>query len=292
MSLYAASGRVLVLGSLNLDVVVRCARRPEPGETVLGDDLARGAGGKGANQAAAAAAAGARTDLLGLVGDDAEGRMLRAQLEQEGVSLEWVSASGDSPTGTALITVDARGENSIVVVPGANARLGVEDVDRARGAIESVEVLLMQLEVPLEPVAYAARVAPKTTRVILNASPVRPLPDDLLSRADPLVVNRVEAEALLGAGSPGVEEAALGLLALGVRSAVVTAGADGALYVDASRQLAIRPPEVTVVDSTGAGDAFAGAHAAAFASDAPIEHALRVAVDAGARAVGHRGARP
>ena len=292
MSHDAVSGRVLVLGSLNLDVVVRCARRPEPGETVLGEDVDRRAGGKGANQAAAAAAAGARTGLLGRVGSDAEGRLLRAQLERDGVSLEWVSDSGDAPTGIALITVDGQGENSIVVVPGANAQLGVDDVDRATNAIENADVLLMQLEVPLEPVAHAAHLAPGTARVILNASPVRPLPDALLARADPLVVNRVEAAVLLGKGEAELEESALRLLTLGVRSAVVTAGAHGAVYADASRRLTLRPPTVAVVDSTGAGDAFVGALAAVLARDAPIEQALEVAVAAGARAVGHRGARP
>lgn len=262
-------GRVVVLGSLNVDLVTRVAEHPAPGETVLGEGLSRLAGGKGANQAMAAARAGAAVAMVGAVGDDEGGRAYAARLTTAGIGTDALAVVGE-PTGTALIVVDAGGENSIVVVAGANAAVTADAVpDLGAG-----DVLLVQLEVPLDAVADGCRRAhAQGARVVLNTAPYADLPDDVLALADPVVANEHEAARL--ASTPP--------------SLLVTLGADGARWGD----LALPAEHVEeVVDTTGAGDAFCGALAASLAEGADDETALRAALAAGARAVRHEGAQP
>jgi ribokinase len=296
---------VVVVGSLNHDITVEAERRPAGGETVLGRSLATASGGKGANQAVAAARAGARVAMVGCVGADAAGDTLLAALRAAGVDADRVRALDGVPTGTALIVVDDTGENSIVVVPGANARLAATDVDAALAAAAADghaaalggtaadgraarrPVVLAQLEVPEACVAAAAR---SGGRLVLNASPVRPLPPEVLGAADPLIVNAGEAAALTGAPEDDFDGLAGAALALGVRSVVITLGAAGARWAAGDWRIERPAPRVDVIDTTGAGDVFAGTLAARLARGAAPEEALAAAVDAGAAAVQWHGA--
>jgi ribokinase len=290
-----APGSVLVVGSVNADLVVSVARRPAAGETVLGSDLATFPGGKGANQAVAAARLGARVSFLGRTGTDSFGDFLRRNLDAQGVSTGHLRAV-PGPSGVALITVDQSGDNSIIVAPGANARLGAADVAAARAEFEAAAVVCAQLEVPLDAVAAAAGLAARAgARFILNLSPAARVPGSLLAAADPLVVNEHEAAFLLGgrpAGAGGLTrgEQAQALLALGPKSAVITLGADGAFAADAAGGGLVPSPQVTVVDTTGAGDAFTGALAWRLSLGDSLRDAAALAARAGAAAVTARGA--
>jgi ribokinase len=275
---------VVVVGSLNQDITVAADRRPAGGETVLGRSVATAPGGKGANQAVAAARAGARVAMVGCVGADAAGEALLAGLRAAGVDAAAVRALPDAPSGTALIVVDATGENSIVVVPGANERLSAADAERA--AAQSA-LVLAQLEVPEEAVVAAARGA---RRFVLNASPVRQLPAELLGAADPLIVNAGEAAAITGSDDADPAALAAAAHALGVRSIVITLGGRGARWSTPDRSIERPAPAVEVVDTTGAGDVFAGTLAAHLSRGDDPETALAAAVDAGAAAVQWRGA--
>jgi ribokinase len=276
---------VVVVGSLNQDITVTVDRRPDRGETVLGRSVATAPGGKGANQAIAAARAGARVAIVGCVGADAAGEALVDALGAAGVDTSAVRRHDDAPSGTALIVVDRDGENSIVVVPGANARLAPSDVRRAAAR---APVVLAQLEVPEDAVAAAARAG---GRFVLNASPARQLPAALLEAADPLIVNAGEAAAVTGAqADASVAALAAAAHARGVRSIVITLGARGAAWSAPGWRLERRAPRAQVVDTTGAGDAFAGTLAARLARDDDPEGALAAAVDAGAAAVEWHGA--
>ncbi|MFH8979610.1 ribokinase [Streptomyces varsoviensis] len=285
---------LLVVGSANADLVIGVERRPRAGETVLGSDLATHPGGKGANQAVAAARLGARTALLARVGDDAHGRLLLDAQRAAGVEVGGVLVGG-APTGVALITVDPSGDNSIVVSPGANARLSPEDVRASAGLLAAARVVSLQLEIPLDTVAETVRAVGPETRVVLNPSPPAPLPDDVLAACDPLVVNEHEARYLLdghpaGAGDdPGAWAAAL--LERGPRSVVVTLGAAGALLADGDGP-AVHVPgiEVAAVDTTGAGDAFTAALAWRLGVGDGLEAAVRLATRVAAAAVTRAGA--
>jgi ribokinase len=280
---------VAVVGSLNLDLVVRAARLPGPGETVSGDDVFRNPGGKGANQAVAAARLGRRVAMVGCVGDDAAGRELLESLAGAEVDTERVRVVDGVPSGTAFITVGDDGENQIVVSPGANARLTAADVDDARPALEAAAVTLLQLEVPLEVVAAAA--ASAGGRVVLNPAPVRDLPGGLLAGVDVLVPNRVELAQLAGARPPSsVEEAAELAGRLPTRAVVVTLGADGALVVEDGRVTHVPAVPVRPVDTTAAGDAFCGGLADALAGGASLQEAARRAVRVAAAACLRPGA--
>jgi ribokinase len=269
-------GRVVVVGSLNVDLVTHVERHPKQGETVRGSGLERLAGGKGVNQAVAASEAGASVTMVGCVGSDEAGSAYLARLLALGVDVTAIRVQPDCPTGHALITVDEAGENSIVVVAGANATLAVEDLE-VLGSVGPGDVVLLQLEVPLAVVAAAARRASaRGARVILNLAPYAALPPDVVALADPLVVN--EHEALLLADSEALPA-----------SVVVTFGAAGAAW-DGDQ---LTGPEVEgseVLDTTGAGDAFCGALSAALVAGASRREALQAALAAGADAVKHPGA--
>jgi ribokinase len=285
---------VFVVGSINQDFVLSVERRPAPGETVTDARLATHNGGKGANQAAAAALLGAGVTFLGRVGDDGFGGPLVRALAEKGVDTNLVEEVPDSSTGTAFITVTPDGENAITVAPGANRRLTVEDVDAASGTIGEAKVLVVQMEIPPEVVRRAVEVAAANeTRALLNLAPPFEVPQALLEKLDPLVLNEHEAAFLLGEnveGVDGVLSAASELSNLGPRSVVVTVGEDGAVFSNGASAEHLTAPNVEVVDTTGAGDAFVGALAARLADDAPLEDAVAYAVRAGAAAVTKEGA--
>ncbi|MEU0741850.1 ribokinase [Streptomyces sp. NPDC006134] len=282
---------LLVVGSANADLVIGVERRPGAGETVLGSDLAVHPGGKGANQAVAAARLGARTALLARVGADDHGRLLLESQRAAGVDTVGVLVGG-APTGVALITVDPSGDNSIVVSPGANARLTPQDVRAAGSLLHVSRVVSAQLEIPLETVVEVVRNLPPGSRFVLNPSPPRPLPREVLAACDPLIVNEHEARVVLGdscvSGEP--EDWARLLLAKGPRSVVVTLGAEGALV--ASAEGVVRVPSVAVdaVDTTGAGDAFTAALAWRLGTGWDLARAAAYAARVGAAAVTKPGA--
>ena len=278
------TGRVVVLGSLNVDEVWQVARLPRPGETVLALASHRYAGGKGGNQAVAAARAGARVRMVAAVGADEVGAAYRRRLEAWGIeaalTVVGVDAAGGGGvrTGRAVITVDSAGENAIVVDPGANGRLDESAVDTLAD-LGPGDVLLCQLEIPLGIVAAAVRrAAARGARVVVNCAPFAVLPAEVVAAADPLVCNETEAAAF----------ADLGLLP---GSWVVTFGAAGCSW-DGEQYVAPLVPAAEVVDSTGAGDAFCGALAAALARGATRAEAVAAAQAAGAEAVRRRGAQP
>ncbi|MFF9036606.1 ribokinase [Streptomyces sp. NPDC014892] len=283
---------LLVVGSANADLVIGVERRPGAGETVLGSDLAVHPGGKGANQAVAAARLGARTALLARVGDDGNGRLLLDSQRAAGVDTAGVLVGG-APTGVALITVDPSGDNSIVVSPGANGKLTPEDVRAAEGLLRASRVVSAQLEIPLETVVEVVRRLPEDTRFVLNPSPPRELPAEVLAACDPLIVNEHEARIIVGdepAGSPSPEDRARALLALGPRSVVVTLGAEGALVATAEGSARVSAVKVDAVDTTGAGDAFTAALAWRLGAGAELAEAAAYAARVGAAAVTRAGA--
>ncbi|MFH8409635.1 ribokinase [Streptomyces sp. NPDC018019] len=286
---------VLVVGSANADLTVRVARRPGAGETVHGSDLVESAGGKGANQAAAAARLGGRVGLLARVGDDAYGELLLDAQRAAGTDVTHVIAAPGTRTGTAMIIVGPDGDNSIVVSPGANAALTPADVAAARDVIAGSATVSLQLEVPMETVRATAATATETgTRVVLNPSPTPDrLDPELLAAADPLVVNEHEAQQLAGRGEGTPEDWARALRDQGARSVVVTLGGDGALVVDGEgKSERVAGVKVEPVDTTGAGDAFTGALATRLARGDSLPDAARFAVRVGAAAVTKPGAQP
>ncbi|MEV6567565.1 ribokinase [Streptomyces kronopolitis] len=286
---------VLVVGSANADLTVRVDRRPGAGETVSGTDLVESAGGKGANQAAAAARIGGRTALLARVGGDAFGEMLLSAQRAAGTDVGPVIVDDAARSGTAMIIVDPDGDNSIVVSPGANAALSPQDVAAAQDTIAAASVVSLQLEIPMESVRAAAAAAERAgTRVVLNPSPApeAALAPELLAVADPLVVNEHEARQLSGRADGSPAEWARALREQGARSVVVTLGGDGALVLDASGSEDIPGVRVKAVDTTGAGDAFTGALATRLARGDALPEAARFAVRVGAAAVTKPGAQP
>jgi ribokinase len=281
---------LLVVGSANADLVIGVERRPAAGETVLGSDLVVHPGGKGANQAVAAARLGARTALLARVGDDAHGRLLLDSQRAAGVDTAGVLVGG-APTGVALITVDPSGDNSIVVSPGANGRLTPEDVQSAGNLLAISRVVSAQLEIPLETVVEVVRNLAPGSRFVLNPSPPRALPAEVLAACDPLIVNEHEARVIVGTdlgNSP--EDWASALLALGPRSVVITLGARGALVASAEGAARVPSVKVETVDTTGAGDAFTAALAWRLGLDEPLAEAAAYAARVGAAAVTRAGA--
>jgi len=292
-----ATARVVVVGSANVDVVTQVDRFPLPGETVRGSAVTYGLGGKGLNQTIAAALAGTHAALVAAVGDDVHGRMLLDGLRAAGVDVSGVDVV-DVPTGSAHIVVDAQGANQIVVVAGANGALTSELVLAHRALLTGADVLVVQGEAALEGTLAAVRAARAVgVRVVVNLAPVVPVGPEVMLAADPLVVNEVEAAALLldPAAPRTVPEAfdvVARLAALGAATVVVTLGAQGAVVLDG----AVAPVHVPapaadrVVDTTGAGDALVGVLAARLAVGAPLVEAVRDAVRAATATVGVAGA--
>ena len=284
--------RIAVVGSSNTDMVVKVKHLPAPGETVLGGEFVMAAGGKGANQAVAAARLGAQVTLVARIGQDLFGEAALAGFESEGINTEHIGVEPNMASGVALIAVDAAGENSIAVASGANARLSTADVERAREAIEAADVLLLQLEVPLETVSAAIKVAHRAgVRVILNPAPApsKALPAELLKRIDVLTPNENEVRGL-AQDRANPELAAQTLLQQGVGAVIVTLGAQGALITTQEREQLIPTFKVDVVDTTAAGDAFNGGLAVALSQGKQLSEAVRFANACGALAVTRIGA--
>ncbi|RZS91482.1 ribokinase [Motilibacter rhizosphaerae] len=288
---------VVVVGSANVDLLVTVPRIPRPGETVLGGDLRRAAGGKGANQAVAAARLGARTTFVGRVGDDEPGAGTQRALAAEGIDCRWLRSTPGTATGTALIAVDSTGENTIVVSPGANARLQPADVEAAAEAVGPGAVLVTQLETGVAGTC-AALAAARGARFLLNAAPApSSLAADVVAAADPLVVNEHEAAAVLevlGARTWSEPRDHALALAQHAASVVVTAGADGAWWCLRGEQAqhVPAPPVGEVVDTTGAGDTVVGAVAAALAAGSGLAEAVERGVRAASWSVRVAGAQP
>lgn len=281
--------RIAVIGSMNADLTVRTPRLPRPGETVAGSDLATLPGGKSSNQAAAAARLGGEVALLARIGDDAHGVHLRQEAEAAGVDTRWVRACPGVPTGVALITVDAAGENVIVLSPGANGSLATRDVATDVAVLDGASVLCLCLEVDHDAVLAAARAgAERGVRVVLNLSPYAEVDPALLAATDVLLVNEHELAGLVG--EVAVADAADALAQRGIARAVVTQGARGAAVLVGGEVTQVPSPRVDAVDTTGCGDAFTGALAVRLDAGDDLVAAARFAARAAAYAATREGA--
>jgi ribokinase len=288
---------IVVVGSLNADLVVHVRRFPRPGETLSGSAFARFPGGKGANQAYAAARLGGTVTMVGQVGADDHGAWLTAHLARAGVDVSGVLRDPGHPTGVALITVDASGQNQIVLVAGANGSFDPARLESAQPALRRARVVLLQLEIPMETVVAAARTARAAgALVILDPAPARDLPDGLLELADYVTPNETELSALTGGGdvhdAEDVRRRAAQLLTRGSAGVVVKLGSRGAALIERYDEYWWPAHDVPVVDTTAAGDAFNGALAVALADGVRPDAAGRLATAAGALAVTRPGAQP
>ena len=287
--------QILVIGSVNMDVVSRVDHMPVAGENVRGWDLATIPGGKGGNQAVAAARLGAETSFLGCVGDDEFGGRLRAELAAAGVRTDALRTIPRCPSGVALILVDAAGQNSIVITAGANGRLAPADIDAARDRVAAADAVVLQLEIPTETVARAVRLAREVgTPAIVDAGPPRRPIDEAVFEAAVLTPNEAEAAALLGLapGSRSLEDLARALLARGAGAVVLKAGDQGSVVAQGSRVVRVPAFRIKPVDSTAAGDAFTAALAIEVVKGTDLAQAARVANAAGALACLKLGAQP
>jgi ribokinase len=290
------TARITVAGSLNMDLVIHSPRIPQPGETIIGGDFQMAPGGKGANQAVAAARLGAQVWMVGRVGKDAFGQSLLNGLLADGVDHTYVTQDSETASGVASIVVDEAGQNSIVVASGANGRLSPADINAAKKVIIGADVLLLQLESPLETVLEAAQIAhAHGVTVILNPAPARPLPAELFPLVDVLIPN--ESETTLLTDMPvddrnQAEVAATALRELGLNLVVLTLGKRGALLAQKGKTIRVPAFNVTPVDTTAAGDAFVGGFAVALAEGKSPVDAVRWANAAGALATTQPGAQP
>jgi len=290
--------KIVVVGSSNTDMVAKAARIPAPGETVLGGAFVMAAGGKGANQAVAAARLGAEVSLVARLGADALGDEAVAGYRRDGILTDLIVRDPDRPTGVALILVDDKGENSITVALGANEALSPDDIDRAADRIRAADAVVMQLEVPLVAAERAAAIAAAAgVPVILDPAPAPDggLPASLLQNVSCLKPNESEAERLTGipvGDTASAERAARALQELGPRTVIVTLGGQGAVVVDEGGARHVPAFRVTAVDTTAAGDAFTGALATALAAGVALPEAVRQAAAAGAVAATRMGAQP
>ncbi len=287
---------ILVVGSSNTDMVAKTTWLPKPGETVLGGEFFMAAGGKGANQAVAAARLGAEVIFIAKVGKDVFGHQAVEGFTREGIDTGYIIVDAVHPSGVALIAVDAEGENCIVVASGANAAMSPADLAGAEEKIKKAAFVLMQLEIPLETVAFVAGMArTHGVPVILNPAPARKLPEDLLRGLTVLVPNQKEAEMLTGVtivDKASAEKAAAALAASGVGTVIITLGADGALVLDRGEFVWLAAPAVKAVDTTAAGDVFCGALATALAEGRTMKDAVEFACVAAALSVTKMGAQP
>jgi ribokinase len=284
-------GHIVVVGSLNMDMVVRTARHPKVGETILGSDFRTFPGGKGANQAVAAAKLGCQVKMIGRVGQDVFGDQLLRAAASSGVDTTYILRDPSSATGVALITVDEFGQNTIVVASGANGKLTPDDVDAAEEVFIGASVLLLQLECPLDAVEHAIHLARKSQiQVVLNPAPAQMLDAEFLESVDYLIPNQTELALL--AGQESVQAAIDVLRTHGVKRIVVTLGEEGALVAADGIQELVPTYRVPVIDTTAAGDAFAGAFAVALSEGLSLHQATRWGNAAGALAVTRAGAQP
>jgi ribokinase len=287
---------VVVVGSSNTDMILRVARVPRPGETLLGGEFSIAPGGKGANQAVAAARAGGSVAFVARLGRDSLGNEALAGFKREGMTLSHVVRDPSHPSGVALIFVGSDGENSIGVAGGANSQLSPSDIAAARNLIAGARVLLVQLEIPLRTVVAAANIASRAgIEVILNPAPAQPLPDSLLRKVTLLTPNETEASMLTGIrvdDVPSATRAARALQLRGARNVIVTLGAQGALVAAGAVAKWVPGFAMKAVDTTAAGDVFSGALAVRLAEDCPLFEAVRFAHAAAAISVTRVGAQP
>ena len=255
--------KIIVIGSSNTDMVIKTAKIPAPGETILGGDFFMNPGGKGANQAVAAARLGGEVHFICKVGQDLFGEMAKKQFQAAGIQTDFVYQDGEHPSGVALINVDAHGENSITVASGANGQLSRLDIEQATSIFEPADYVLIQLEVPLPTVTYAIEMAhQKGLHVVLNPAPAADLPDSIFPRLHAITPNEIEASLLTGVpidDTNFARKAADALLKKGVPHVLITLGAQGVLYTTAYESHLIPAPRVDAQDSTAAGDCFNGA---------------------------------
>jgi ribokinase len=288
--------RVTVVGSFNTDLVSRTPRMPVPGETILGGPFHMGPGGKGANQAVAAARLGAETAMVVKLGMDPFGDLAEANMTNEGIRPDFIFRTDEAHTGAALIMVDARGENMIVVAAGANNLLSPDDVDKAGEAIEGADVLLVQLEIPIETVERTIELAHEAgVTVLLNPAPGREIHSKLLAMCDVVTPNETETQIITGMSvrdRDEAEAAARWLLKQGVKAVVITLGAEGALVATENGIENVPGQKVEVVDTTGAGDAFSGALAVALAEGMELAEAVAFSNAAAALQVTKIGTAP
>ncbi len=285
---------VVVVGSSNADMTVRCRELPLPGQTILGGDFAINPGGKGANQAVAAAKLGAKTQLVARLGNDVFAESSMNSFSRVGLRTDFLIRDENEPSGVALIFVDDNGENQIVVAPGANMHLRPEDLEAARPCINAARTMILQLEIPMETVLHAARIAVESnTRVILNPAPARTLPPELLEYTDILIANETEILVLTGATDVATSTAAYAcrpLLEQGVTHVITTLGKEGAVVASKDGATTVPGFKIKAVDTTSAGDTFAGALASALAEGKPLEEAVRFANAAAALTATRHGA--
>ncbi|HID95133.1 MAG TPA: ribokinase [Candidatus Latescibacteria bacterium] len=290
----SAMPRITVIGSINMDLVIRAPRLPRTGETLFGEGFSMVPGGKGANQAVTAARIGAQVTFVGKVGRDIFGEELRTSLARERVDTRYLFTDDHAATGVALIVIDNSGDNSILVAPGANMRCNPEDVDAAAEELAAADVLLLQLEIPLETDDYAISLAKRhQVPVILDAGPASQRAVSNLKQIDILSPNETEAEALTGvkvSGLKGAEQACRSLLSKGVGTVVLKLGAQGAMIGDRDGIRHIPGVKVHVVDTTAAGDAFTAALAVALGEGKGIDEVVVWANHVGALTVTRLGA--
>ncbi len=285
---------VIVIGSSNMDMVVRCAELPLPGQTVMGSSFVMNAGGKGANQAFAACKLGANTQLVARLGNDLFAEASRRSFQEIGLGTDYLITDEDTASGVALIYVDENGENQIVVAPGANINLTPADVDRALPAIQEAKVMILQLEIPMETVKYAAQLAADNgTKVVLNPAPVRKLPSSLLKNTTITIANETETLVLTGAEEIGIHtavNASRPLLDKGVQTVIMTLGKHGALVTNQNGATRVPGFRVKAADTTSAGDTFTGAIACCLAQGRDLEEAVLFANAAAALSATKAGA--
>lgn len=287
-------GKILVIGSTNTDMVVRSKRFPAPGETILGGEFFMFPGGKGANQAVAAARLGGEVSFITRVGDDVFGSQALEGFEEEGIDTTHITIDKDRPSGVALITVDGAGENQIVVASGANAQIGQQDIEEAISVFTQSDIILVQLEIPLTTVARIISLAQiHNKKVILNPAPAQALGTEILAGLYCITPNQTEAQLLTGIPVNSVEsarQAAEVLLDKGVQHVVITMGDQGSVYVSPDDFLYVAAPTVDVIDTTAAGDVYNGALSVGLARSKSWKEAIAFATQAAAIAVTKMGA--
>lgn len=289
---------IVVIGSSNTDMVVKTSHLPVPGETVLGGDFFMNAGGKGANQAVAAARYGNRVVFVAKTGNDLFGEQVRKSMKEDGIVTDYVFIDEEHPSGVALITIDQKAENCIVVAGGANMYLKPEDIDKAKDEILGGDVVLMQLETPIETVEYAAKMAAEAgVKVILNPAPAptEPLSKELISNLFLITPNRSEASRLTGievTDLASAQRAALALYDMGAKNVIVTLGSEGSLVYDGHMMMRVEAIKVEAVDTTAAGDTYNGVLASVIAEGKSLIDAVHEANIAGAISVTRMGAQP
>lgn len=286
---------IVVVGSTNMDMVVNTSRIPAPGETILADKFFMNPGGKGANQAVAVARLGGAVTFVTKVGNDVFGHQSSLLFDEEGINTQYVFSDSENPSGVALITVDKKGENSIVVAPGANSHLKKEDfVSSVLEEISNANILLLQLEIPMDTVMFIAEYAyRKGVKVILNPAPMTSIPANLPKFLYLTTPNETEAEQLSGVKINSMEDvktAASTIYGLGVENVIITLGSKGALVYDGDEYHTVKSPQVDAVDTTAAGDVFNGALAVALSEGKGIQEAVGFACLAAAMSVTRIGA--